>query len=184
MYAAVGLRCLVAAARQARHVSRRRAGPGSALSWAATLLHWEPLAPGPACCFQQAASLPVCPSASLPVGRVPVCHWPLASLYTAPAIPSAAASSQQPAASSTSQRCWVLVALCRVIGSSALADKCRGSAGPIAGSGGSSQSHRAVQKLETGRSHLTEQQHQSPPAVACAGLARVDGRRRKPRCSQ
>lgn len=181
MYAAVGLRCLVAAARQARHVSRRRAGPGSALSWAATLLHWEPLAPGPACCLQQAASLPVCPSASLPVGRVPVCHWPLASGLCTRRPPS---HRQQPAASSTSQRCWVLVALCRVIGSSALADKCRGSAEPIAGSGGSSQSHRAVQKLETGRSHLTEQQQQSPPAVACAGLARVDGRRRKPRCSQ
>lgn len=129
----------------------------------------------------QSARLPVCPSASLPVGRVPVCYWPLATGLCTRRPPS---HRQQPAASSTSQRCWVLVALCRVIGSSALADKCRGSAEPIAGSGGSSQSHRAVQKLETGRSHLTEQQQQSPPAVACAGLARVDGRRRKPRCSQ
>lgn len=176
MYAAVGLRCLVAAARQARHVSRRRAGPGSALSWAATLLHWEPLAPGPACCFRQAARLPVCQSARRPGARL--------LLATGLCTRRPLSHRQQPPASSTSQRCWVLVALCRVIGSSALADKCRGSAEPIAGSGGSSQSHRAVQKLETGRSHLTEQQQQSPPAVACAGLARVDGRRRKPRCSQ
>lgn len=124
----------------------------------------------------QSARLPVCQSARGPGARL--------LLATVHGALHPIGSSQQPAASSTSQRCWVLVALCRVIGSSALADKCRGSAEPIAGSGGSSQSHRAVQKLETGRSHLTEQQQQSPPAVACAGLARVDGRRRKPRCSQ
>lgn len=124
----------------------------------------------------QSARLPVCQSARGPGARL--------LLATGLCTRRPPSHRQQPAASSTSQRCWVLVALCRVIGSSALADKCRGSAEPIAGSGGSSQSHRAVQKLETGRSHLTEQQQQSPPAVACAGLARVDGRRRKPRCSQ
>lgn len=122
------------------------------------------------------ARLPVCQSARRPGARL--------LLATGLCTRRPLSHRQQPPASSTSQRCWVLVALCRVIGSSALADKCRGSAEPIAGSGGSSQSHRAVQKLETGRSHLTEQQQQSPPAVACAGLARVDGRRRKPRCSQ
>lgn len=90
----------------------------------------------------QSARLPVCQSARGPGARLP-----LATGLCTRRPPS---HRQQPAASSTSQRCWVLVALCRVIGSSALADKCRGSAEPIAGSGGSSQSHRAVQKLENG----------------------------------